>query len=139
MTRPVPSSALPHLRVLDLTHLRAGPTCCRILAEFGAEVIKIEAPRGVDPNEVSADRSAAIPTMRSHVSAIAKSHEIAIDLGLGGRPTLMTSGSRLLSRLGGHVGEPGEIAMIAFLASPKSAYTIVATLDAGVSLRPGAV
>jgi crotonobetainyl-CoA:carnitine CoA-transferase CaiB-like acyl-CoA transferase len=51
MPRPVGSAALQHLRILDLSRVRAGPTCVRQFADFGADVIKIESPPGVDPNE----------------------------------------------------------------------------------------
>ena len=44
------SAALGSLKVLDLTRVRAGPTCCRVLADFGADVIRIEAPAGADPS-----------------------------------------------------------------------------------------
>lgn len=40
---------LKGLRVLELGSLIAGPFACRILAEFGAEVIKIEPPNAGDP------------------------------------------------------------------------------------------
>ena len=40
---------LAGLRVVELGTLIAGPFCTRIMAEFGAEVIKVEAPDGGDP------------------------------------------------------------------------------------------
>src|SRR5574343_532407 len=40
---------LAGLKVVELGTLIAGPFCTRILAEFGAEVIKIESPDGGDP------------------------------------------------------------------------------------------
>jgi len=35
---------LEHLRVIDLTRARSGPTCVRQLADMGAQVIKVEQP-----------------------------------------------------------------------------------------------
>jgi CoA:oxalate CoA-transferase len=42
------SFPLKGYRVLDLTNVLSGPFCCHQLAHFGAEVIKVENPKGGD-------------------------------------------------------------------------------------------
>jgi succinyl-CoA---D-citramalate CoA-transferase len=49
MTDPIVQAPLSGLRVLELGQLIAGPFCCQLLGDFGAEVIKIEAPDRPDP------------------------------------------------------------------------------------------
>jgi len=69
-TNPTPtqtrlqSSALGGLRVIDFTHFIAGPMATMILADAGADVIKIEKPKGDDqryfaPSEASLDGQGA--------------------------------------------------------------------------------
>src|ERR1700731_2840102 len=48
MPFPHASKALARFTVLDLTRVRSGPTCVRQLADWGANVIKIETPPGIE-------------------------------------------------------------------------------------------
>ena len=51
MTFPRASNALSRFTVLDLTRIRSGPTAVRQLADWGANVIKIEAPTDLADSE----------------------------------------------------------------------------------------
>ncbi|MDQ2954120.1 MAG: CoA transferase [Pseudomonadota bacterium] len=51
MSFPRASQALARFTILDLTRVRAGPTCVRQLADWGANVIKIEQPERLEQGD----------------------------------------------------------------------------------------
>ncbi len=57
-----PKHILNGYRVLDMTHVLAGPTATRLMAEMGAEVIKIELPPGGEVGRI-------LPAMKNGRSA----------------------------------------------------------------------
>jgi formyl-CoA transferase len=61
MTKALPMTAdrrgpLARFKVIDLTRARAGPTAARHFADFGADVIKVEAPAAGDEDALGGDR-----------------------------------------------------------------------------------
>jgi crotonobetainyl-CoA:carnitine CoA-transferase CaiB-like acyl-CoA transferase len=54
-------SALAQVRVLDLTRFLAGPFCTAILGDLGADVVKVEAPKGGDEGRYGYPDAGGVP------------------------------------------------------------------------------
>src|SRR6201998_4568620 len=100
------TSALDRVRVLDFTTTIAGPHCTRLLADLGAEVVKIESPEG--------DMMRTRPPMRSGASTSfgqlnAGKKSIALDLK---SPQAVEAARRLVAHpgVGGVDFPPGGLA-----------------------------
>src|SRR6201747_2249303 len=71
-------TALDGLLIVDFTRVVAGPACTQTLADFGAEVIKIENPDGGDPR--SYDHADLAGESAAFISLNRNKRSIALDL-----------------------------------------------------------
>lgn len=74
-------SPLEGLKVVELSHLIAGPYCCQLLAEEGAEVIKVEPPHGELSRARDPMRASEQGNVSAHYGALNRGKKsIALDL-----------------------------------------------------------
>lgn len=86
----MPTTPLEGLRVLDVSTILAGPLCCQILGDYGAEVIKIEHPRAGDSMRGHGEQKNGVPLWWKEVSR--NKRTVGLDLSTG-------EGADLLLRL----------------------------------------
>ena len=119
---------LKDLKVIDLSHIMAGPACSMLLADMGADVIKVERlPDGDDSRRmvppIIADESAAFLIMNRNKRGI------VVDLRAeAGRKVL----SRLLKNAdGGDLrSRDGRFVEYAFDPSRTAAHTLISRIAA---------
>ncbi len=70
---------LEGLRVIDASTILAGPLCCQILGDFGADVIKIEHPRSGDAMRGHGRQKDGVPLWWKEVSR--NKRTVGLDLG----------------------------------------------------------
>jgi CoA:oxalate CoA-transferase len=79
---PMRYSALNDVRVVDLTHFIAGPYATKLLADMGAEVIKVEAPHGDGARAMGPHRPAAANPDRGGLFAFLNQNKLGVTLNL---------------------------------------------------------
>ncbi|MDA0264965.1 MAG: CoA transferase [Chloroflexi bacterium] len=83
MTEPAQTNrALDGLKVLDLTHHIAGPYCTKLLADFGAEVIKVERPGGDPARRMAPFLNDEVDPEKSLVFAYLNTNKQSVTLNL---------------------------------------------------------
>lgn len=78
---------LAGLRVIDVSTILAGPLCCQILGDFGADVVKIEHPRSTDGLRGHGPSKDGTPLWWKEVGR--NKRTIAVDLKSPGGNTVM--------------------------------------------------
>jgi crotonobetainyl-CoA:carnitine CoA-transferase CaiB-like acyl-CoA transferase len=85
---------LARFSVLDLTTVRSGPTCTRILADFGADVVRVERPGGEGRERVFFDAADLHRNKRSIVVNLQDPRGVAIVKRLAARMDVVVENYR---------------------------------------------
>jgi crotonobetainyl-CoA:carnitine CoA-transferase CaiB-like acyl-CoA transferase len=88
------SGALSSLTVVDLTTVRSGPTCTKILADFGADVVRIERPGDAGRDRVFFDQADLHRNKRSAVVNLQDPRGVAIVKALAARADVVVENYR---------------------------------------------
>jgi formyl-CoA transferase len=88
------SVALSGIRVVDLTTVRSGPTCTKILADFGADVMRIERPGETDRGRVFFDHADLHRNKKSAVVNLQDSRGLTIVKQLAARADVVVENYR---------------------------------------------
>ena len=86
--------ALSRVTVVDLTTVRSGPTCTKILADFGAEVMRIERPGDVGRDRVYFDQADLHRNKKSAVVNLQDPRGVAIVRALAARADVVVENYR---------------------------------------------
>ena len=88
--------ALSGIRIIDMTHNQAGPACAQILGFLGADVIKLEEPKGGDVARTHARQRTA--TACSSSCSTPTSSSLTLNLKTRGRQGAVQQGHRAVRR-----------------------------------------
>ena len=88
------SAALDGLLVVDLTTVRSGPTCTKILADFGAEVVRVERPGETDRGRVFFDQADLHRNKKSIVLNLQDERGVAVVRRLAARADVVVENYR---------------------------------------------
>ena len=94
------TQALSGIRVIDMTHNQAGPACAQILGFLGADVIKLEEPKGGDVARTNMrDRTDSDSLFFLILNANKRS--LTLNLKIGRGQAAVQAGDRRVGRAGG--------------------------------------